>query len=117
MILELEQTAANCFPSTGLPLQLSCLRHSSQPVPQTLRSYFLATLSRKLARPGSYPEPMKATSDEYFLLKGTGRISASAHDGRNLARRPSAAHSRSKPETKKVCDSLPILMTWAMSGR
>ena len=52
-MLELEQTAANSFPSTGRPLQLSGFRQFSQPLPQTLMSYFFATFSRKCARDGS----------------------------------------------------------------
>src|SRR4051812_22471469 len=60
---------------------------------------------------------MNATSDAYFFLAGTGLMAASAHEGRNFAGSPSAAHSFSKPDTKKVCASFPILTMCPMSGR
>ena len=50
---ELEHTAAKSRPSTALPVQLSGVRHSSQPGPQTFRSKFFANSRRSLARSAS----------------------------------------------------------------
>src|ERR1700730_1642114 len=116
-MLELEQTAANSDPSTERPFQLRGFRHFSQPFPHTLMSYLFATLSRNCAREGSYALPMKLTSEWYCFFAATGLISRSAADGRNFAGSPSALHSASKPETKKVSVSFPTATMWATSGR